>query len=431
MVLILSGRRGLIHVGHLLPRGYGIVCESVLFVSDQTNDSAMPKRFEWLFYAFIAFALYSCNGSSRGKGTEVETVSIDTADFNFPVRFEYAKGIQTVNHTGYKTVYIFHPDKPDTMAVYILYPRDSKRPVARHPKALYIPVPARTIACLSTTQIGSLPLLDQTDKLVGCINLKNICNADIRNCIKKGYVQEIGTGMTKNIEQIAGLRPEILLQDLFHVSDKDEELIASGINTVLYNEWKERDLLGRAEWMKLTAMLLGCNRRAHEVFEQIESEYAEARKLVAEKTDTIAIMYGQDYNGTWYLPGEYSYSTAMFRDARVSFDYAAGKVSSQPCSFEYIFSRHRHAEIWICTMMGNIKTMDEFLTLNERYRHFDATQTGKVYIDRKRVNENGGNDYWESGLYRPDLLLKDIIKITRPELLPEYETSYWIELKRP
>lgn len=81
-------------------------------------------------------------------------------------------------------------------------------------------------------------------------------------------------------------------------------------------------------------------------------------------------------------------------------------------------------------MMGNIKTMDEFLALNERYRHFDATQTGKVYIDRKRVNENGGNDYWESGLYRPDLLLKDIIKITRPELLPEYETSYWIELKR-
>ena len=57
--------------------------------------------------------------------------------------------------------------------------------------------------------------------------------------------------MTKNIEQIAGLRPEILLQDLFHVSDKDDELIATGSNTVLYNEWKERELLGRAECLYL------------------------------------------------------------------------------------------------------------------------------------------------------------------------------------
>lgn len=81
-------------------------------------------------------------------------------------------------------------------------------------------------------------------------------------------------------------------------------------------------------------------------------------------------------------------------------------------------------------MLGNIHTMADFLALNERYGHFDAAKEGRIFIDRKRVNEYGGNDYWESGLYRPDLLLKDLIKITRPELLPDYETSYWIELPR-
>ncbi len=390
----------------------------------------MSKGFGWFIYALIAITLFSCNGSSKSERSETATVAVDSADFHFLVQFKYAKGIEVVNGPDYKTVYVFHPDKPDTMATYILYPRDKKTPTVAGRNVAYIPVPARSIACLATTQIGSLPLLEQVDKLVGCINLNSVCNADIRARIDQGLVLEIGAGMTKNIEQIAGLHPEVLLQDFFHVSDKDEELVASGIQTVLYNEWKERNLLGRAEWMKLTAMLLGCNSRADEVFSRIEADYIEAQQLVAGTTTPISVMYGQDYSGTWYLPGEHSYTTAMFRDAGIKFDYAADRVGSQPCSFEYIFSRHRHDKIWICTMMGNIHTMADFLALNERYGHFDAAKEGRIFIDRKRVNEYGGNDYWESGLYRPDLLLKDLIKITRPELLPDYETSYWIELPR-
>lgn len=392
----------------------------------------MHLKFSWFLQALIASALLACTPSQQ-KGQDNQTSQgeiTDTIDFNFPVQFHYAQGLKIINNKGYKTIYIFHPDRPDTIATYVLYPREKECPVLASENISYIPVPAHNIACLSTTQIGALPLLGEEDKLIGCISIQNICNPKIRKRVQEGTVKEIGRGMSKNIELIAGLRPEILLQDLFHMTEKDADLNASGIHTVLYNEWKERDLLGRAEWMKLTAMLLGRNKKADEVFAQIEAEYLKAKKLASNVTDTIPIMYGQEYKGVWYLPGEYSYVTAMFKDARVKFDYAAGKVSSQPYSFEYIFSQHRHAPIWICMMTGNVKTREDFLALNERYRHFDAAQNGKIFIDRKQVNESGGNCFWETGLYRPDLLLKDIIKITHPDLLPDYETSYWIELKK-
>ncbi|WP_329904726.1 ABC transporter substrate-binding protein [Porphyromonas pogonae] len=390
----------------------------------------MKKNICFFYSILLVLLFYSCNGN-RSKNTQaIDSVSIDYADFSYPVQFKYAKGIEVKNHDHYKEVMVFSPDTPDTMATYILYPRGEKRPQLSCRNCYFIPVPLKNIACLSTTQVGVLPLLGKVDKLVGCSNIKNICNPEVRKRISEGKVQEIARGMAKNIEQIAALHPEVVLQDLSRMSDKDEELISSGINTVLYNEWKERNLLGRAEWMKLTAMLLGCNAKADKLFSKIEEDYLKAKELVAQQTDTIPIMYGLDYKGTWYLPGEFSYPTSMFRDAGVKFDYAEGKVSSQPCSFERIFSRHRHAKIWICMMTGKIFTMADFLALNDRYKHFDAAANGMVFIDRKRVNENGGNDFWESGLYRPDLLLKDIIKITRPQLLPDYETTYWMQLKK-
>ena len=45
------------------------------------------------------------------------------------------------------------------------------------------------------------------------------------------------------------------------------------------------------------------------------------------------------------------------------------------------------------------------------------------------MNEKGGNDYWELGVARPDFLLKDLIKIAHPHLLPDYEFTFMDKLK--
>jgi len=54
---------------------------------------------------------------------------------------------------------------------------------------------------------------------------------------------------------------------------------------------------------------------------------------------------------------------------------------------------------------------------------------GEVWNNRRRMTPQGGNDYWESAVVRPDLLLKDLVSIIHPELLPDYKQFYYRRLE--
>ena len=377
----------------------------------------------------VALLWSSCSDSSKSReNTQAAEVANDSLDFAFPVRVEYARGFSVRNHETHKELVIYTPGTPDTAGYYILYPRWAEAPQTTSLKARLIPVPARTLACNSSTEIGALSVLRLYDKLIACSNPHYVNDTIVRQRIRDGYVHGIGRGMSRDVESLIGLHPEIYLQDIYSSTDKDEDITASGINIVYYNNWKERNLLGRAEWFKVMAMLFGRNELADTTFQDMILRYNEAKKLTEGVTEIIPVMYGKDYKGVWYLPGEYSYITNLFKDAKVVYDFVPGELDNRPTSFKYVFANHRHKKLWLCLMTGELSTLEDFLSLNERYRHFDAAKEGNIWVDRKRVNENGGNDFWESGPYHPDILLKDIIKIAHPELLPDYETVYWTKL---
>lgn len=390
----------------------------------------MKKIFLLLSLLPLLLSTGCTSGEGSGQHSRVEG-GIDTLDFTHIVHFDHARGLSVTNEEGYKEVVVFAPDSPDTLAVYILYPRGHRPELNTVPaQARFIPVPARTLGCISTTEIGALPLLGLRDRLVACGDVRNISDSILRQYVSEGKIADIGLGMSRNVEQILSVRPEILIQTFTDASAKDEDLTASGVEIVLFNGWKEQTLLARAEWLKMLGMLFGRNRQAEQTFHVIEQEYRQAQALLGGDRQSIPILYGQDYKGQWYVPGEYSYVTAMLHDAGLRYDYVPNQVASQPMSFEYVFSRHRHSKIWLSSVAGGVRTLEDFIGANERYAHFDATQTGSVWVDNKRINEYGGNDIWESGPYQPHLILKDLIKIAHPDLLPEYETTYWQELKR-
>lgn len=395
--------------------------------------NTIGRDFSWLCASRVSMVLFlwfitAC--SRPQQTTDVAQAQQDSIDFAHQVHFDYAETITVNNYSDYKELIILSPDRTDTLATYILYPRWRERPTEVSLNATFVAVPVGRIACLSTTQVGGIAVLGATDRLVGASKLDYINSPEVQQRIREGKVIEIARGMHKHYESILMARPEVLLQDLTHRQAQDAELVKAGTTPVLSNAWKERNLLGRAEWLKLLGLLLGLNQHADSIFTRITADYQEAKSIALGQPDTIPILYGHDYKGMWHIPGEYSYPTAMFRDAGLKFDYMPDKVDSTPVSFEYVFSRHRHKKIWISVMTGKVYTKKDFLALNERYSYFDvAGEGGKIFLDRKRVNEYGGNDYWESGPYRPDLILKDLIKMTRPELLPDYELYYFIELQ--
>jgi len=53
----------------------------------------------------------------------------------------------------------------------------------------------------------------------------------------------------------------------------------------------------------------------------------------------------------------------------------------------------------------------------------------QVYNFNKRLLPSTANDFWESAVARPDLLLSDVIAILHPEILPGYQLVYAEKLK--
>ena len=383
---------------------------------------------------FIGILSLFVSLTSCGRGQQ-HTQSVDTIlerdsiDFNFPVTVEYAHGFTVANHPGYKELVMYKPGTRDTVADYILYPRSSEQPRVAHPQAVYIPVPARNLATSSSPHVGAVAVLGLQHVLVAVSDPEKVNDSLTRRRIQEGKVQRIGRGMSKDIERIIALNPDIYLQDLYSATEKDTDLVTSGINIVYFNNWKEQDMLGRAEWLKVIGLLYGRNAVADSAFRQMAANYQRAAKQAKGTSQIVPVMYGLDYKGVWYVPGEYSYIVKAFSDAAISCDFIPGQIDSRPSSFEYVFRRNQHKKIWLCLMTGKLEKLSDFLALNERYIHFDAAREGEVWVDRKMLNQEGGNDFWESGPYHPDLVLKDFIKIAHPELLPGYETRYWMRLR--
>ena len=375
-------------------------------------------------------SLPSCqrSGSSATSQVADSLTQEERDDFAQEVTFSYAKRLSVENHPDYKLVTIHHPDEAKDLARYILYPRGAKKPELQ--ADAYIEVPLRSIACLSTSQVGALPLLGAVDQLVGVSDLNLLNDEEILTRVKEGKIQVIGQGMSKNYEAIAALRPDALLVSFFSEDSQEAELSKTGIHVLLDYEWKEETLLGRAEWLKFLGMLLGKNAVATKHFSQIEADYRATLDLVKQAGAPLPTLYGLDYQGAWYLPGEKSYVADLLTSAGLRTDVTPGAVSGQPAPFEQVIARHRQDSLWICMPPNDIKTIQAFSQLHARYADFTAVRSGRVLVPNKRVNATGGNDFWQTGVYEPNLQVKDLVFLTRPDLLPSYTPKYWIALQR-
>ena len=74
-------------------------------------------------------------------------------------------------------------------------------------------------------------------------------------------------------------------------------------------------------------------------------------------------------------------------------------------------------------------SLEEMAGTDERFTEFAAFQNGQVYAFNRRVNEQGGNDYYESSAAHPNLVLLDLVKIFHPDLVPDHDFVYYRQLE--
>jgi iron complex transport system substrate-binding protein len=69
------------------------------------------------------------------------------------------------------------------------------------------------------------------------------------------------------------------------------------------------------------------------------------------------------------------------------------------------------------------------LNEDERFAEFSAFQNGALYNNNKALTGMGGNDFFESGIAHPDVILADLIAFFHPDIIaeidPNYQTTYY------
>jgi len=349
---------------------------------------------------------------------------------NYPIAIKHAQFFSVEQFGSCKRLVVVDPWRNGNLCTYVLHPKGANIPDSIALGATLVEVPVKTIGCLSSTHIGALALLGLQDRIVGVSSAEQVFDSIVAKRFKSGQVKEIGRQMNTNVEQVIALAPDLIMKSGYdNVRNHDARFLELGLPVAYNIEWMENDLLARAEWIKFEAAFFCKDKEADSIFSAIEQRYNDALAIADSVTLRPRILIGIDYKNAWHLAGEESYVAKMIRDAGADF-IANGKKGSTPLNFEQVLKIHADDDIWLNWMHQGISSLEVLEKSNERYTLFKAFQNGEVYNHDKRLNPAGGNDFWESGVSNPDLLLKDLIKIFHPELLPGYEMVYWRKLPK-
>lgn|SRR5690554_1018822 len=379
-----------------------------------------PFKFQSLFY-FLFLTLW-CLMSCKQEAKSINNPQIEN-------QIEFATGFEIYDYSDFKILKIKkaspESDKSDT---YVLHKKDFQLPDSLK-NFTTIVVPIESIVVTSTTHIPSLEMLDVTQTLIGFPGLDYISSETVRARIEQGKVKEVGKNERINTETVVDLNPDLLVSFTINESNQTlENLKRAGIKVLLNGDWNEKNPLGKAEWIKFFGVLYDKNSKANQVFENIQIEYQKAKELASKAQNKPTIITGNIYEDVWYLPRGDSWSALFLEDAHTEYFWKdTSGTGSLALSFEEVFDTAQNADFWIGA--GVYTSLEEMKKANPHYKGFKAFEEGNVYSFSLKKGATGGAIYYELAPNRPDLVLKDIIKITHPELLEDYELQFFERLK--
>lgn len=286
---------------------------------------------------------------------------------------------------------------------------------------------AKRIVAMSSAHIAMLDAVDAADKVVGVSGIDYISNEDVQS--RRNSVGDVGFEGNINYELLLSLDPDIvLLYGVNGASAMEGKLKELGIPFMYVGDYLEESPLGKAEWLVALSEIFGQRNKGETVFREIPVRYNALKKKVAESVlDSPSVMLNTPYNDSWFMPSIQSYVVQLIQDAGGDFIYKKNTGNaSQPVDMEEAYLLASQADMWLNLGMSN--SLDDVKAMVPKFTDIRAFKNGYLYNNNLRTNAAGGNDYYESGVVNPDLVLRDLIKIFHPELVEE-DFVYYKQLK--
>ena len=377
-----------------------------------------------VLFLLIIFFVFSCKNEAAKE-------VLKTVEGN-QLEIKYAKGFSVTKYKTYKVLDIKNPwPKSEKNYRYVLISKEnaSKTTFLKDEYDGIIIKPIKKIVVTSTTHIPALELLNVEQTLVGFPGTDFISSEKIRANIDNEKIRELGKNESINTEVLLDLNPNLVIGFGIDGNNKTFETIKkSGIPVIYNGDWVEDSPLAKAEWIKFFGALYNKEKQADSIFNSIEKNYLEAKKLAQTIKNKPTILSGAMHSDIWYLPNGTSTEAQLLKDANTNYLWKNSKGSgSLKLSFETVFTKAKNADIWLNP--SNYTSLKALKNASSHNTMFTAFKNKRVYSFTNTTGKTGGVLYYELGFVRPDLVLKDIIKICHPELLKNYKPFFFKPLE--
>ena len=370
------------------------------------------NRFYLFIFTFLSLFLFNCKKEASANEITLSKNNI-----------KYAKSLSIEEGNDFTIVKVSNPwpNAKETFT-YVLRKNNSKIPKS-YSKFPVIDVPLKTSIVTSTTIIPFLEQLGVESKLIGFPHTDYISSEKTRALIDQKKIVNVGQNENLNIEKIIELNPDVLVSFCVdNVNPTLKNLAQNGIKIVIQADWMEQTPLGKAEWIKLYGALFGKEKEANEIFNSIEKSYNETLAIVKDLKKQPTILLGSLYQDQWFVPNGNSWLAYYMKDAKGDYLWKQTEgTGSTPLGFEKVLETAHAADKWITSSFTSLNDMKK---VNPNYAAFKAFKKGEVYSFEVKKGKTGGVIYYEQSPSRPDLVLKDFIKILHPELMQDYEFTY-------
>ena len=365
------------------------------------------------YIACLLFTFWVVACSQPKKSHSEESLSSDT--------IRYAQGFTVHRFDDYTAVEVRDPwYSTRLLQRYLLIDRD--RPVPGNlPKGTVVQVPAQNIVVYTSVHAAIIEQLGETERIIGVCEPRYMDTPSIQEGLKAGRIADMGEATAPNVELMIDKGAELVIVSPFQNSGYGpvEKL---GIPILEGADYMESSPLGRTEWIRFYGMLFGKEALADSIFRNTEKNYLDLKRLITADTFRPTVISEKKFGASWFMPAGESYIANMYADAGADYVFKdLPGAGSTPLAFETVLDRAIHADMWLIKYnQSKDMTYGDLRAEYTPYENFDAFKNRRIYSCN-----TGLVPYYEEFPLHPDYLLKDLIWVFHPELLPGYTPRYY------
>lgn len=390
-------------------------------------SSIVDRRRAHAVVASVLLALFLFAGLAcrQQEGSTNTTDPPDSARAVMNIR--YAEGFTIEQYESYRCITVHNPwqGAQDIVIRYYLV-REGKVPEGLPDGARIIKTPVRRLICMSTTHIGMLDFVGKLETLVGVSGKMYINHPWVKEQFENKRIIDIGYEQNIQYEEMITLKPDLVMTYGIgsEVAGYVNKLQEVGIPVIINGDYLEQTPLAKAEWVKVVAALFDLDDSVNQKFDQVAEEYCKIKMLALNVNERPKVMIGLPWKDTWFIPGGNSFAANFIKDAGGSYIWEDKYTQEAiPFSIEAVYEEAKDADVWINP--GIAESLNDIVSMDERLVNFKPVREEAVYNNNRILNEQGGNDYWESGIMNPQKILADLVTIFHPGLLPDHQLVYY------